>query len=215
MLMAGKPSTHAGPATDGRRGGSDPDDASRSRSRSTRRSTSSLMTPSSRSRMIASRSATRTASGSPGGRAAPARPRRVVVRVGSDVAGLVLVPGAELVDELGVVRILLGEAVEPVERGRRRRPGARRLLAVRRSMPHEPSRRMSHGSVRPWPTSVARITQKVRKRRRSRCGKSSGRARAAASETAPRMPGPRDDEDGPRRRLRVALPDRALSRRGR
>ena len=51
---------------------------------------------------------------------------------------------------------------------------------------------MSHGSVRPWPTSVARITQKVRKMIRSRSGKSaSGRARAAASETAPRMPGPR------------------------
>ena len=49
---------------------------------------------------------------------------------------------------------------------------------------------MSAGSVSPWPTSVARITQKVRKMTRSRCGNrtSIGRARAAARETAPRMP---------------------------
>ena len=47
---------------------------------------------------------------------------------------------------------------------------------------------MSHGSVSPWPTSVATMTQNVRYRMRSRCGKSTGRARAAASETTPRMP---------------------------
>ena len=47
---------------------------------------------------------------------------------------------------------------------------------------------MSQGSVSPWPTSVATITQKVRNRIRSRDGKSGGSARAAASETTPRMP---------------------------
>ena len=51
-----------------------------------------------------------------------------------------------------------------------------------------PSARTSQGSVSPWPTSVARITQKVRKSRRSRFGVSSGSARAVASETTPRMP---------------------------
>ncbi len=47
---------------------------------------------------------------------------------------------------------------------------------------------MSHGNVRPWPISVARITQKVRNRMRSRLGKSGGRANAAASDTTPRIP---------------------------
>ena len=53
---------------------------------------------------------------------------------------------------------------------------------------------MTKGRVSPCPTSVARITEKVRKRIRSRPGNgapasvSSGSARAAASETAPRIP---------------------------
>ena len=54
-----------------------------------------------------------------------------------------------------------------------------------------PSRPMTHGSVSPWPTSVARITQKVRKMMRFRSGNgvgAIGSASAAASETAPRIP---------------------------
>ena len=54
-----------------------------------------------------------------------------------------------------------------------------------------PSARMSTGSVRPWRTSVAMITVKVRNWIRLRSGKSTGRARAAASETTPRMPAQR------------------------
>ena len=70
---------------------------------------------------------------------------------------------------------------------------------------------MTSGSVRPWPTSVTRITEKVRKRIRSRPGNGvpasvlSGSASAAASETAPRIPAqetktaPRQLDDPPRR----------------
>jgi hypothetical protein len=50
------------------------------------------------------------------------------------------------------------------------------------------SRLIRTGSVRPCPTSVARITAKVRKMIRSRSGKPVGSARAAASETTPRIP---------------------------
>jgi len=42
--------------------------------------------------------------------------------------------------------------------------------------------------VRPWRTSVEKITAKVTNSSSSRAGKSAGRASAAASETEPRMP---------------------------
>ena len=57
-----------------------------------------------------------------------------------------------------------------------------------------PSTRMTSGRVRPCPTRVARITEKVRNRIRSRPGNApsasvwSGSASAAASETIPRSP---------------------------
>ena len=47
---------------------------------------------------------------------------------------------------------------------------------------------MSHGRLSPWPTSVAAMTQNVRHRMRSRCGKSGASARAAARDTTPRIP---------------------------
>ena len=53
---------------------------------------------------------------------------------------------------------------------------------------------MTKGRVSPCPTSVTRMTEKVRKRIRSRPGNdapasvSSGSASAAASDSAPRMP---------------------------
>jgi hypothetical protein len=56
------------------------------------------------------------------------------------------------------------------------------------------SRRSTAGSVRPPPTSVTKMTVKVMKTIKSRCGKSepfgrlSGIASAAASDTAPRRP---------------------------
>ena len=56
------------------------------------------------------------------------------------------------------------------------------------STPSQRTQRTTNGSVRPWPTSVARITAKVSSRIRLRSGKSSGSASAAASDTAPRSP---------------------------
>ena len=83
-----------------------------------------------------------------------------------------------------------------------------------------PSRRTSHGSVRPWPTSVARMTQNVRKMIRSRSGKSvSGSARAAASETTPRIPAQettktaRGGGDGSRARIFALSQPRQVGRR--
>ena len=64
-----------------------------------------------------------------------------------------------------------------------------------------PSRRMSGGRVRPWPTRVATMTAKVRKSTRSRSAKEVGRARAAARLMAPAHAGPADDGRlAPRRR---------------
>ena len=70
-----------------------------------------------------------------------------------------------------------------------------------------PSRGIRNGSVRPWPTRVARITANVRKITRLRSGKSIGRASAAASDTTPRIPAQRDQGDGAERRCRVRSPD--------
>ena len=53
---------------------------------------------------------------------------------------------------------------------------------------------MSHGSVRPWPSSVSTMTVRVTTSSASRVGKRraagrvSGSASATASETTPRMP---------------------------
>ena len=51
-----------------------------------------------------------------------------------------------------------------------------------------PSRRITHSRVVPCSTSVARMAVKARKTIRSRSGKSSGRASAAARLTTPRIP---------------------------
>ena len=51
-----------------------------------------------------------------------------------------------------------------------------------------PSRRITHGNVKPCSTSVPSTTAKVRKRISDRAGKSGASANAAASETTPRMP---------------------------
>ena len=68
-----------------------------------------------------------------------------------------------------------------------------------------PSRRTSHGRVRPWPTSVARMTQNVRKMTRSRSGKSSARRERRRQRDRAAHPRPRDDED----RLAAAATGRA------
>src|SRR6267378_6177386 len=53
---------------------------------------------------------------------------------------------------------------------------------------------MTAGNIRPWPTSVTRITENVRKRIRSRSGNGwplavvNGMASAAARDTMPRTP---------------------------
>ena len=104
-------------------------------------------------------------------------------------------------------------------RPRRGRPGTRPL-------PREPgfvpvglgavpmARRRTSGSVSPWPTSVTRITANVSSRMRFRSGNVAGSASAAASETAPRRPGPADDEGQPPGEARVAPRDHPPRRSG-
>ena len=70
--------------------------------------------------------------------------------------------------------------------------------------PERPRKRISGGSVRPWPTSVTRMMLKVRKRMRLRWAKGlpslrvSGRLKAAARARTPRMP------DQPRTKMDLA-----------
>ena len=88
--------------------------------------------------------------------------RIVVVR--PDVRRLVVEPGAQLVDRArGGRDTRSASVVEAGERGLDGGQAGVRLLATRPAVrPTTPSRRMSHGRVRPWPTSVATMTQKVR-----------------------------------------------------
>src|SRR6266568_1806534 len=90
-------------------------------------------------------------------------------------------------------------AAQPPVGGRRRREalraggrGTEPLPCCQR--PASASRRISAGMVTPCPTRVTPMITKVRNSSRSRCGKGppertvSGSAKAAASETTPRMP---------------------------
>ena len=66
-----------------------------------------------------------------------------------------------------------------------------------------PSRRMSGGRVRPWPTSVATMTAKVRNTSRSRWGKSWGRASDGGQAHRAAHAGPADHGGLPPRRRRA------------
>ena len=188
MLMGAKPSTGSPDADPSGRPQAPARSASRSRSRSIRCSTSSPMIPSSRSAMTASRSASRTALRiSRCSSSSCSASSRGPSGVRPDVAGLVLVARAQLVDELHVARVLDLEVVEPLAAPPRRPPaghGPPRCPGRRSPRPRAGGR--ASGSVRPWPTSVATITQKVRKMTRSRSG--NGRARAAGRGPRPARP---------------------------
>ena len=131
--------------------------------------------------------------------------------LGREVLGRSSQARLEPVDERLVARPVQAGAFDLVEPGLvRGGPRDRRLVALEfDAVPA--AQRSTAGRVSPWPTSVTRITAKVTSRIRFRSGKSAGSARAAASETAPRRPGPADDEGEPACEPRVR---RAITRRG-
>ena len=169
--------------------------SSRSRSRSIRWSTSSLISLRSRRPMTASRSAWKFARG--GGSVG-----RLVVFVrcggpiglGAEVVRVERVPPPQAVHEVGRRIVPCGQLVKPPEGGpggvsRASRPRARRRTSV-----FSPSALISGPSRRPCTTSVASNAQNVRNRINSRCGNgpplavTAGIASAAASDTPPRKP---------------------------
>ena len=83
------------------------------------------------------------------------------------------------------------------------------------SVPSQSAQRRTAGRVRPWPTSVTRITANVTRTGSGRApGSPSGSASAAASDTAPRRPAQLDHEGEPRRQPRVAPRDHPARRAG-
>jgi hypothetical protein len=103
-------------------------------------------------------------------------------------------PAAELVhpaQTLGGVRahpVLVLEQVDAADRRLRGVDPRLRLFDLVASSSRTPSTRSSAGRLNPSTQTVQRIVVKTRKTMRSRPGRSSGMASAAASDTAPRMP---------------------------
>ena len=106
------------------------------------------------------------------------------------------VEAADAVDRLVAGPVLELELVEALERRTCGDEPGLDLLALLLGAVVEarPAGGSANGSVRPWPTTVTRIRAKVMNRIRSRPGSGapasvvSGSARAAASDTAPRIP---------------------------
>ena len=126
---------------------------------------------------------------------------RGVAVVRLDVACPMPVLGPERVDQLEVAGPLFRELLDPLDRRLGGGHPGMGLLVVVAESATTPSAWMTSGSVRPWPTSVARITEKVRKITRSRSGNGSpvGERERQGQRSRERHdaahPGPRDDED--------------------
>ena len=119
----------------------------------------------------------------------------------------------EPVEERLVPRPVLASALDLVEsRLVGGGPGERRLVAV--GLDRRPTRPNAgpSGSVSPWPTSVTRITAKVRKRIRSRSGKVGRQREGRRQRDGSPEAGPAHDEREPRGQPRVA--SRRSARRG-
>ena len=112
-----------------------------------------------------------------------------VVEAGAEACRPEAVGAAHALRRVLAHPVLADELLEPRERGLRGMDAGFRVLALLEPVVLETEHRMTNGRVSPCPTSVARITEKVRKRIRSRPGKARRRpSRAGARGRLPARP---------------------------